>query len=302
MTSRHLLWQIEVRTALLCATALVGAACGSGSSSRPDDGPARDTSGGGDTGPARDSAADTNDAGPRDLGVERQVDTARDGIACEPGLLGEYFDNMTLTPPVAGSRVDPRIDFDFMQGDPMIAGIGPNLFSIRWTGTLTPPATGVYTFLLQTDDGSRVFIDGVQITSEVYWSDHGADISHTSMPVTLTANRPVAFEMVYYENGGGAAAHLSWQVPGGPLEIVPLSVLSSCLPSTPDGGAPADSASAPDGGTPADSASAPDGGTPADSSSGPDGGTPADSASDTGAGAIDVAIDTSSPADADSPG
>ena len=45
-------------------------------------------------------------------------------------------------------------------------------YSVKWTGTLTPPTTGTYTFGLTSDDGSRLFINGKQVIDN--WRDQAS--------------------------------------------------------------------------------------------------------------------------------
>jgi beta-glucosidase len=60
----------------------------------------------------------------------------------QPGLKGEYFDNLEFrgTPLVA--RIDPVINFNFEHSAP--AGLAPEAFSVRWTGVFVPPKPGKY--------------------------------------------------------------------------------------------------------------------------------------------------------------
>ncbi|MFU8855275.1 PA14 domain-containing protein, partial [Micromonospora sp. SL1-18] len=64
------------------------------------------------------------------------------------GVQGEYFNNVNLTGNPVLTRVDPNVDFDWT-GSPG-TGVPANNFSVRWTGTLTPPTSTTYTFSLLT--------------------------------------------------------------------------------------------------------------------------------------------------------
>ncbi len=61
------------------------------------------------------------------------------------GLKAEYFANTTLAGKPVLTRVDPQIQFDWNSAAP-VPGTSKDAFSVRWTGTLTPPAPGAYTF------------------------------------------------------------------------------------------------------------------------------------------------------------
>src|SRR5437899_6987628 len=85
----------------------------------------------------------------------------------EPGLQGEYFDlgsNVEDFPKLEGKkpalkRVDKTINF--RSTGPTFPGTKlDNHFAIRWTGKIKIPKDGAYTFFMESDDGSRLVIDG----------------------------------------------------------------------------------------------------------------------------------------------
>ncbi|MBP0459694.1 glycoside hydrolase family 3 C-terminal domain-containing protein [Streptomyces montanisoli] len=128
------------------------------------------------------------------------------------GLQGAYYTNKTLSGDPAATRTDPQVDFDWNGAAPADGVAGTN-FSTKWTGTLTPPATGTYTFGLTSDDGSRLLIDGKQVIDN--WRDQA---THTQTgTATLTAGKPVQVEVDYYQGGGGDEVHLGWETPGSDL-------------------------------------------------------------------------------------
>ena len=61
------------------------------------------------------------------------------------GLKAEYFANLDFTGKPELVRVDPQIQFDWSGASPA-PGIPMRAFAVRWSGTLTPPAPGDYTF------------------------------------------------------------------------------------------------------------------------------------------------------------
>jgi hypothetical protein len=117
--------------------------------------------------------------------------------------LGEYFDNPTLSGPAWLCRDDALVDFHWAQGSPG-APIPTNDYSVRWTRTQWF-AAGNYTFHLGSDDGSRLYVDGVLV------GDWWYDTTYATRAVTraLTAGDHTIV-MEYYERTGDARATLHW--------------------------------------------------------------------------------------------
>jgi glucose/arabinose dehydrogenase len=138
-----------------------------------------------------------------------------------PGLAASYFNGMTFTgTPV--TRTDPNIDFDWDTGSPA-AGIGINNFSARWTGKVTAKVTGTHTFYTQSDDGIRLWVNGVLLVDN--WTDHPP--TENSNTLFLNAGQAYDLKVEYYENIGGAVARLLWSAPGLAKEVVPASQLTT---------------------------------------------------------------------------
>ncbi|MEI7729924.1 MAG: PA14 domain-containing protein [Verrucomicrobiota bacterium] len=94
-------------------------------------------------------------------------------------------------------------------------------FYIRWTGKLKVTEPGRYTFYVESDDGSRLFINGNQVVD----NDGMHPMVEKSGEVELQAGEH-ALKLEYYENEGDAGCRFLWQPPGQPKRIVPASVLT----------------------------------------------------------------------------
>jgi hypothetical protein len=119
---------------------------------------------------------------------------------------GEYFDNRKLEGSPALVRDDGAIDFDWGSGSPDPALPADN-FSVRWRRTLGFNA-GTYRFLTSTDDGVRVWVDGGLVVDS--WVDQKLPNTHTGEVYLADGQHTVIVE--YYEHGGGASAHVWWQL------------------------------------------------------------------------------------------
>jgi glucose/arabinose dehydrogenase/chitodextrinase len=117
--------------------------------------------------------------------------------------LAEYFANQTLTGDPTFWRCESAITNDWGPGGPG-NGVGPDNFSVRWSGKFDF-AAGTYSFTTRADDGVRLWVDGEQLVDA--WVDQG--------PTTYQATKTLAagehdVKLEFYENGGDAAAELSW--------------------------------------------------------------------------------------------
>ena len=136
------------------------------------------------------------------------------------GLRGEYFDATDFTSPKL-SRVDPGVNFDWGTGAPHPA-MEPEEFSVRWTGQVTAPATGTYTFHVITDDGVRLWVANQLLIDR--WVGQGA--TEWTGTIALTAGKKYDIRMEYYDYIKTAVAKLLWTRPPGTKEVIPRSNLS----------------------------------------------------------------------------
>lgn len=136
----------------------------------------------------------------------------------ESGLTGTY-----LSANGAARRIDRTLNFNWGTGVPISGATADNVLA-AWTGTLTVPQTGDYTFTSRSDDGFTLLIDGQRIIDD--WSDHSARDT-SSQKIRLEAGKQYAFRAAYYERGGAASVQLYWTGPGITKVIIPETALRS---------------------------------------------------------------------------
>jgi hypothetical protein len=154
------------------------------------------------------------------------------------GLRGEYYHGSAGNPwrDLIMVRIDPTIDFSWGNGSPD-PSINVDGFTVRWTGMIEVPASAIYTFHTQTDDGIRLYVNGQLIINN--WTDHGN--THDSGDISLKTGQKYEIIMEWYENGGGAVCELSWESSTIARQAIPSQYLSveRPFPRRPD---PADGA------------------------------------------------------------
>ncbi|SEG88342.1 Glycosyl hydrolases family 39 [Nonomuraea solani] len=136
----------------------------------------------------------------------------------QQGLTATYFDNADLTDPKV-TRVDPRVDFDWGSAAPDPA-VGPDSFSVRWTGKVIADRAETYTFITTSDDGVRLWVDGKVVVDN--WTDHSKRDDSGQVALTAGAHD---IKMEYYDGGYDAIAQLHWSSPTITRQTIPAEKL-----------------------------------------------------------------------------
>lgn len=141
----------------------------------------------------------------------------------EPGLVAEYYDTgygfddfpkPTDLKWLFLRRIETKIDHaptDRSFGGSRIA----DNFAVRWSGLLRVPAEGQWTFYLESDDGSRLTIDGEILI------DHGGlhgMTEKTGLRTLSAGDHPIVVD--YFDRGGSAGIRLSWSGPNQEKAVV----------------------------------------------------------------------------------
>ncbi|MEX1106254.1 MAG: PA14 domain-containing protein [Ilumatobacteraceae bacterium] len=145
--------------------------------------------------------------GPASNGMATGVTTAPDPSTpgrCPTtigGWQGEYFGDRNLSGPRLLCRDDADVNFNWMLEAPA-AGLPSDDFSVRWTKTITTTA-GLWDFTVTSDDGFRLFIDGVKVGE--CWCNRSARASRVSKDMTAG---PHVIVVEYYDKVRNASARV----------------------------------------------------------------------------------------------
>jgi len=134
---------------------------------------------------------------------------------------GNTVDNIPTTGAL-GTGTYTSFDVDALQNqeDPG----DTDSFSIRYDGYIQINTAGSYTFYTSSDDGSKLYIDGVQIVSND--GLHGTQERSGSTTLTTGLHN---IRVLFFENGGGETLAVQYQSPSISKQSIPFSVLySSC--------------------------------------------------------------------------
>jgi outer membrane protein OmpA-like peptidoglycan-associated protein len=123
------------------------------------------------------------------------------------GLKGEYFHGINFDYPVF-SRIDKRIYFNgrLKSRGP---GMRPEFFSIRWSGSVYAPKTGLYTFHVLADDGVRIWVNKTKIIDA--WIEQEA--AEYSGSILLSEGVTYDIRIEYFNTIIHSVLQLWWELP-----------------------------------------------------------------------------------------
>ncbi|WAC69235.1 PA14 domain-containing protein [Microbacterium sp. SL75] len=146
------------------------------------------------------------------------------------GLHAAYYTEKANTAYLGGSPVTFSMGLNGSSGGAInsswgasspAAGVSADRFSIRLTGLITFPQSGIYKLETVADDGVRVWInDALNIDK---WQGQ-ASFTNAGEAITVTAGETKRIKVEYYENTGAASLQLRWYPPG--------STTASVVPGT----------------------------------------------------------------------
>ena len=149
------------------------------------------------------------------------------GTGTGTGLAAAYYDNNNFTT-LKINRTDPTVNFQWWNGSPD-ASIGGDTFSARWTGQVQPLYSQTYTFYTNSDDGTRLWVNGQLVIDS--WASHPP--LEASGTISLTAGQKYDIKLEYHEDGGDATLQLSWSSASQPKQIIPQCQLYPAAAAAP---------------------------------------------------------------------
>lgn len=177
--------------------------------------------------------------GATDCNGDLVLDSAQVASGGRTGLTAQLYNGITLSGTTRFSRIDSNVNY---LGGLIHPVLGSENFSVRWSGTVQPTATGDWTFYTTTDDGVRLWVNGQLLVDR--WNPQGWTTWQGTL--RLLANVRYKIVMEYFEQSGSEGAVLEWSGPGRPRQVIPTdrlrpavdcnqdNVIDSCQSSDPD--------------------------------------------------------------------
>jgi beta-glucosidase len=133
--------------------------------------------------------------------------------SAENGLKAEYFAGDTFAGRPVVSRIDPEVNFDWANVNP----VAKDGFSVRWSGAISAPVAGSHTFTLHVADcdqcaaakqGYKVKVDGAEVAS-------GAkpETAHFAVDFVEGQEHELEIEFERSSDRYGAGISLEWTPP-----------------------------------------------------------------------------------------
>ncbi|KAH9133873.1 hypothetical protein LEN26_006954, partial [Aphanomyces euteiches] len=137
------------------------------------------------------------------------------------GLIGSYYNNRWFMDDPAMTRVDAVVNFNWTG---LITPTGKDYVSIRWEGYVQPAFSEQYTFVLNVNDGARLWIDHTLVLDKFEVTTATA-VQYQATPIALVSGRLYDITIEYRENTDVATCVLMWQSLSQDLSIVPTERL-----------------------------------------------------------------------------
>jgi beta-glucosidase len=139
------------------------------------------------------------------------------------GLTGEYFSSPDLSGAPALTRTDRNVNFNWDKVVP-VPGLQRDNYSVRWSGSFTPPAPGEYKLGVRANycyscdnaEGFRLYVDGKLLVESGGKTTGDRDVVFEA-PVTFRNAKPHPIRLEYFHKTGTAGIDLTWQAPAAAL-------------------------------------------------------------------------------------
>lgn len=143
------------------------------------------------------------------------------------GLTAEFFEGQNFQHKKA-TRTTDSVTHDWGTSSPH-AAVTSDSFSVRWTGEVKIPTTGLWTFHVNAVGGVRLWVNDQLLVNR--W-DAATSGEHAGS-ITLNGNTRYAIRMEYRGTAGASKLQLSWSGPGWAKETVPTTALYQAKRSDP---------------------------------------------------------------------
>lgn len=126
----------------------------------------------------------------------------------QPGLKGEYYNNVSWQGNPVFIRTDAQIDFQWTLFSPDPEKLDNDFYSVRWQGTLQAPESGTFKIGIDGNDGYRLYLNGELLIDNFIKRSRQLTLAD----YTFEAGREYNILIEFYEPRGNAWFNLVWNV------------------------------------------------------------------------------------------
>lgn len=121
------------------------------------------------------------------------------------GLLAEYYNNCTLSGKPKLTRIDKNINFQWTLFSPDTA-INYDFFSVRWTGFINCPESGIFKIGIEGNDGYKLYLNDLLLINR--WNDQS--FNTTTVDYKFEKGKEYKLRVEYKESAGNSKFKLVW--------------------------------------------------------------------------------------------
>jgi len=160
----------------------------------------------------------------------------------ERGLLAYYRSPQIITPEERAkikANTEPRkqdvkhdtriplIDLQLGENSPVPEKLDPLEFNLRFEGSLIAPETGVYEFIVRSENGFRLWVNNRNKTLIDGWVSSGDQVREEKASLYLVGGRAYHLSLEHFKfRDKTASLQLRWKPPHGVEEVIPTRQLS----------------------------------------------------------------------------
>lgn len=130
-------------------------------------------------------------------------------------------------------RLDGQIAFHFGADSPDKEKLISEEFNIRWDGSVIAEETGLYEFIIKTENGARLWVNDDRNELIDAWVSSGPEVREEKKSIYLVGGRAYRLILEHFKfKEKSASIELWWKPPHGVAEIIPQHALRTDRPQT----------------------------------------------------------------------
>ena len=128
-------------------------------------------------------------------------------------------------------RLEAKVAFHFNQDSPDSSKLISSEFNNRWDGCIIASETGIYEFMIKTENGVRLFINDDEEPLIDGWVSNGPEVREEKKSTYLIGGRAYRLILEHFKfKEKSASVELWWKPPHGVFEIIPEHALRTDRP------------------------------------------------------------------------